>query len=94
MVLKEMKELGMLIGVYEEDDDDFAVCYEANGRSPVPAIQNLLDEFEAIHHGNVNHREFHRGMRGIVRFVLEIPLLVVSDPNANPLVRQGIEAFG
>lgn len=92
--LNEMKELGMLVGVNEDDDDDFAVCYKTDGMSPVPAIQNLLNEFEAIHHGDVNHREFHRRMRGIIRIGLEIRLLLVSDPNANPLVRQEINAFG
>ena len=91
--LNEMKELGMLVGVNEDDDDDFAVCYKADGMSPVPAIQNLLNEFEAIHHGDVDHREFHRRMRGIVRLGLEIRLFLVSDPNANPFVRQEINAF-
>lgn len=92
--LNETKELGMLVGVDEDDEDDFAVCYKANGASPVPAIQNLLDEFKAIHHGDVNHCELRRGMRGRMRFRLEIRLLGVSDPNANPCVRQGISAFG
>lgn len=93
MVLKETEKLGVFTGVHEDDDDDFAVCYTQKGTSPVPAIQNLLDEFDSIHHGHVNRRDFHRRMRGVIRVVLIIELLFVAYPNTNPFVRRRVESF-